>query len=194
MSLLQRLWGWLTQARQRNGGKAHPDLNPYDVKRLVEEEVGVRNLRALLETFVEPEAREADVHTLTEQGRVALRRQILHRCAPQGVLRVLLVDPGIEGFMKQAIRTVGTTQHLALDPPVAIEIVRAVTATVARTGVSVVLTTVELRRHLRKLIEADLFDVTVLSFHELSQTLKLEVAGPIEVGQPNGRISEGPRA
>jgi type III secretion protein V len=163
------------------------------VKRLVEEEVGVRNLRALLETFVEPEAREADVHTLTEQGRVALRRQILHRCAPQGVLRVLLVDPGIEGFMKQAIRSVGTTQHLALDPPVAIEIVRAVTATVARTGVSVVLTTVELRRHLRKLIEADLFDVTVLSFHELSQTLKLEVAGRIEVGQPNGRISEGHR-
>jgi hypothetical protein len=37
MSLLQREWGWLTQARQRNGGKAHPDLNPYDVKRLVEE-------------------------------------------------------------------------------------------------------------------------------------------------------------
>ncbi len=37
MSFLQRLWGWLTQARQRNAGKAHPDLNPYDVRRLVEE-------------------------------------------------------------------------------------------------------------------------------------------------------------
>lgn len=37
MSLLQRMWRWLTQSRQRNAGKAHPDLNPYDVKRLVEE-------------------------------------------------------------------------------------------------------------------------------------------------------------
>lgn len=37
MSFLQRVWGWLTQARQRNAGKAHPDLNPYDVRRLVEE-------------------------------------------------------------------------------------------------------------------------------------------------------------
>lgn len=37
MSFLQRVWGWLRQARHRNGGKAHPDLNPYDVKRLVEE-------------------------------------------------------------------------------------------------------------------------------------------------------------
>lgn len=42
MSFLQRLWGWLTQARHRNAVKAHPDLNPYDVKRLVEE----LNLRA----------------------------------------------------------------------------------------------------------------------------------------------------
>lgn len=37
MSFLQRIWGWLTQARSRNSGKAHPDLNPYDVKKLIEE-------------------------------------------------------------------------------------------------------------------------------------------------------------
>lgn len=37
MTFLKRLWGWLTQGRQRNAGKAHPDLNPYDVKKLVEE-------------------------------------------------------------------------------------------------------------------------------------------------------------
>lgn len=158
------------------------------VKRLVEEEVGVRNLRGLLETFVEPDSREADVHTLTEQGRVALRRQILHRHAPQGALRVLLVDPGVEDFMRQSLRTVGQVQHLALDPPVAMEIVKAVGASVQRSGVSVVLTSIDLRRHLRKLIEADLFDVTVLSFHELSPTLKLEVVGRVEVGAPGGQI------
>lgn len=37
MSFLKRLWVWLTQAGHRSAGKAHPDLNPYDVKRLVEE-------------------------------------------------------------------------------------------------------------------------------------------------------------
>ena len=35
MNFLQRVWGWLTHSRQRNAGKAHPDLNPYDVKKLV---------------------------------------------------------------------------------------------------------------------------------------------------------------
>ncbi len=37
MSFLKRVWEWLTQGRQRNARKAHPDLNPYDVRRLVEE-------------------------------------------------------------------------------------------------------------------------------------------------------------
>lgn len=37
MGFLRRLLAWLREARQRNAGKAHPDLNPYDVKRLVEE-------------------------------------------------------------------------------------------------------------------------------------------------------------
>lgn len=164
------------------------------VKRLVEEEVGVRNLRGLLETFVEPDSRDADVHTLTEQGRVALRRQLLHRHAPDGTLRVLLVDPGIEDFIRQAIRTVGNVQHLALDPPVAMEIVKAVSQAVERTGVSTLLTAIELRRHLRKLIEADLFDVVVLSYHELTPTLKLDVTGRVEVGVPGGRIPEGVRS
>jgi type III secretion protein V len=165
------------------------------IRRLVEEEVGVRNLRALLETFVEPDSREADVHTLTEQGRVALRRQILHRHAPDGVLKALLVDPGIEGFMRQAIRTVGNAQHLALDPPVAIEIVKGVAAAVQGTGVSIVLIPLDLRRHLRKLIETDQFDVTVLSYHELLPSLKLEIVGRVEVGAPKpGQIPGGPSA
>lgn len=37
MSLLKGLWGWLTQASRGGVRKGHPDLNPYDVKKLVEE-------------------------------------------------------------------------------------------------------------------------------------------------------------
>jgi type III secretion protein V len=63
-------------------------------------------------------------------------------------------------------------------------------AAVAQTGVPLVLTSVEVRRHLRKLIETDLFDVAVLSFHELVPTLQLDVAGHIDI-RPDGpaRIS-----
>jgi type III secretion protein V len=159
-------------------------------RRLVEEEVGVRNLRALLEAFVDAEDRENDVHALTEFARIALRRQLSHRFAPTGRLRALVLAPDIESHLRQAVRTVGHSQQLSLDPPFAAELVAAVGAAVAQTGVPLVLTSVEVRRHLRKLIETDLFDVAVLSFHELVPTLQLDVAGHIDI-RPDGpaRIS-----
>jgi type III secretion protein V len=154
-------------------------------RRLVEEEVGVRNLRALLEAFADTEDRETDVHALTEFARIALRRQLSHRFAPAGRLRALVLSPDIEGHLRQAVRTVGNSQQLSLDPPFAAELVASVGAAVAQSGVPLVLTSIEVRRHLRKLIEVEHFDVAVLSFHELVPTLQLDVAGQIDV-RPGG--------
>ena len=162
------------------------------VRRLVEEEVGVRNLRALLEAFAATEDRENDVHSLTEFARIALRRQLSHRFAPTGRLRALVLSPEIEAHLRQAVRTVGNSQQLSLDPPFAAELLASVKAAVASSGVPLVLTAVEVRRHLRKLIDVELFDVAVLSFHELVPTLQLDVVGRIDVS-PDGpaRISGG---
>jgi type III secretion protein V len=150
-------------------------------RRLVEEEVGVRNLRALLGGIVESADRDSDVHTLTEFARIALRRELCHRFAPDGVLRALLLDPQLEAHLKESVRTVGHAQQLAIDPPLAERVVAAVGAEVARSGTHLILTTVEVRRHLRKLIENDLFDVAVLSFHELIPSLRMEVTGRVVV-------------
>ena len=37
MGFLKRVWAWLKQGLEPEARKAHPDLNPYDVKRLVQE-------------------------------------------------------------------------------------------------------------------------------------------------------------
>lgn len=39
---MKALWGWLTQSGRRSSKKGHPDLNPYDVAKLIDE----LNLRA----------------------------------------------------------------------------------------------------------------------------------------------------
>ncbi len=65
--------------------------------------------------------------------------------------------------------------QLALEPQDAARILDGAIAAVRRSGADVVLTPIDLRRHLRKLIEPDLFDVAVLSFHELIPTLRLDV-------------------
>ena len=49
------------------------------LRRLVEEEVAIRNLRDILETLADTAQREKDVYALTELTRIGLQRQISHR-------------------------------------------------------------------------------------------------------------------
>lgn len=144
------------------------------LRRLVEEEVAIRNLRDILETLADTAQREKDVYALTELTRIGLKRQISHRYAPDGHLRAVLLEPALEEMLRNAIRHNSGAQQLALDP---LEMSRLMTR--FRNVVQVfkpaaIVTAVDIRRHVRKLIEQDCFDVPVLSYHELLPSLQLE--------------------
>ena len=144
------------------------------LRRLVEEEVAIRNLRDILETLADTAQREKDVYALTELTRIGLKRQISHRYAPEGHLRAVLLEPALEEMLRNAIRHNGGAQQLALDP---LEMSRLMTR--FRNVVQVfkpaaIVTAVDIRRHVRKLIEQDCFDIPVLSYHELLPSLQLE--------------------
>ena len=144
------------------------------LRRLVEEEVAIRNLRDILETLADTAQREKDVYALTELTRIGLKRQISHRYAPDGYLRAVLLEPALEEMLRNAIRHNSGAQQLALDP---LEMSRLMTR--FRNVVQVfkpaaIVTAVDIRRHVRKLIEQDCFDIPVLSYHELLPSLQLE--------------------
>jgi len=167
------------------------------LRRLAEEEAPLRNMRDILEALADAGQREKDPFALTEFARVALRRQISHRYAPDGRLRAILLEPALEQHVREAIRNGGTGQQLALDPDVARRIIDAITVTATNAEATVLLTAIDLRRHVRKLIEPELFDLAVLSFHELLPSLKLDVAGrvafprePLTVVETDGAASE----
>jgi type III secretion protein V len=157
-------------------------------RRLIEEEVPVRHLREMLETLAEAGQREKDVHTLAEFARIALKRHISYRHAPSGELRATLLMPDLEEILRQSLRVSGGVQQLAIDPAVARQIINRLRESVEQHGVKAIVTTVDLRRHVRKLIELDCFDVPVLSYHELMPTLKLDVAD--RVGAPGAPMLE----
>ena len=152
------------------------------LRRLVEEEVPIRQLRDVLETLADIGQREKDVHTLTEFARIALRRQISHRHAPDGRLRALMLAPELETLLRESIRVSGGVHQLALDPQTAQGIVERFVQAIAQHGPDAIVTPVDLRRHVRKLVEADAFATPVLSYQELVPTLKLELLD--HVGQP----------
>ncbi len=149
------------------------------LRRLVAESVSIRNLRDILEAMAEISQREKDLHTVAEFTRVALRRQISHQVAPDGRLQAVMLQPQLEERLRQSVRVAGGVSQLALEP----EFARAVSDAIARSlrdhVPAVLLTTIDLRYHLRKLIEAECFDVPVLSYHELMPSLQLDVVDRI---------------
>jgi type III secretion protein V len=145
------------------------------LRRLVEEEVPVRNQRDILEALADAAQREKDVFALTEMARIALRRHTSHRVAPTGELRALLLEPAFEEQLRAAVRVAGGQSQLALDPAEAQAAMQRLAHAVRAWQPAAVVTAVDLRRHVRKLIEAECFDTPVLSFHELMPTLQLNV-------------------
>ena len=153
--------------------RALPVQRVADVlRRLVAEEVSIRNLRDILEALAEAAQREKDVQALTEMARIALRRQLNHRVAPRGELRALVLAPELEDLLRQAVRVSGGVAQLALEPDMARGVAHAVQARVARHAPGAIVCAIDVRGHLRKLIEPDCFDTPVLSLHELMPGLR----------------------
>ncbi len=143
------------------------------LRRLLEERVSIRDLRAILEALASVAVTEKDPLTLTELVRAQLRRALtfkLTRGATQ--LGVVLVDPTIEDTIRRAIQRTPAGAFLTLAPAAARDVIASLRraaseATAQGTGPAVFLTQPDIRRFTRKLLETELPDATVVSFAEL---------------------------
>ena len=147
------------------------------LRRLVEERVSIRDLRAILEALAGVASTEKDPLNLTELVRAQLRRALtfkLTRGANQ--LGVVLIDPMIEDTVRRAVTRTPAGAFLTLPPAAARDVVaalrRALTEASAQGGgapssAAVFLTQPDIRRFVRKLVESELPDATVVSFAEL---------------------------
>jgi type III secretion protein V len=137
------------------------------LKKLLHEQVSIRNLRAILDALVSPST-EGDAVQLAEKCRAALSRQISHQFAQNGPLFAWLVDPAVEETLRQG--------GAALDPTDAGAIIEGVKR-VARQGKGVLLSSPDVRRLLRRLIEGAFPEVAVLTFSELDPELQVRPVG-----------------
>lgn len=137
------------------------------LRKLLHEQVSIRNLRAILEALVSPST-EGDAGQLAEKCRAALSRQISFQHAPHGPLYAYLVDPQLE----ETLRIAGQS----LDPDEASSILEGVKR-VAKAGRGVVLASPDVRRMLRRLIEGSYPEVAVLTFNELDPELQVRPVG-----------------
>jgi flagellar biosynthesis protein FlhA len=88
------------------------------LQNLLEEGVGIRDMRTIIETIAEHAPRTQDPTALTEHVRVALGRSIVQGLFPgNGEMQVLVLDPSLERILMQAVGNGG--EGAALEPGLA---------------------------------------------------------------------------
>lgn len=156
------------------------------LQRLVGEEVSIRNLRAVMEALIEWGQKEKDSVMLTEYVRVALKRHISHRhSSDQNILPAYLLAPAVEDAVRGAVRQTSGGSYLALDPAISRQLLDSIKSTVGDLSRSmqkpVLLTSMDIRRYMRKMIEQDLYELPVLSYQELTQDINIQPLARVEL-------------
>ena len=156
------------------------------LQRVVSEDISVRNLRAILESLIEWGQKEKDSVLLTEYVRSTLKRHISYKYSSgQNVLAAYLFAPNVEDTVRSAIRQTSAGSYLALDPAVSKQLVENIKRAVGDIGANsqrpVLLTAMDIRRYMRKMIEQDLYDLPVLSYQELTQEINIQPLARIDL-------------
>ena len=155
-------------------------------QRLVQEDISIRNLKSIFQCLIDWAQKEKEPVLLADYVRSTLRRYISYKFSEgRNVLSVYLLDPKIEELVRKAIRQTSAGSYLALDPPTAKKIVKAVKEEVGDLGLQehkpVLLTSMDIRRYVRKLIEMEVYELPVLSHQELTEEITIRPLGRIHL-------------
>ena len=151
------------------------------LRRLVDEEVPLRNMRDVLEAVAEAGGQEREPARIADLTRVALKRYLSNAYTVDGTLRGLVIAAELEDMIRGAMRTIDNVERLAFEPDQARDLVAAIAAAAASSDARVLLTGFDIRRAVRKLIEPELFDLPVFAFNELQAGVRLDVLGQIRL-------------
>ncbi|RMC34924.1 type III secretion system export apparatus subunit SctV [Paracoccus alkanivorans] len=149
------------------------------MRRLVEEEISVRNMRILLETIVDWAPREKDPELLAEYVRAALARQISYKHADADrLIPAYVVETDIEETIRNAIRQAPSGIYLALEAQQSRRLLEtlksAVGAMDAHVSAPVFLSSMDIRRFLRRFLTSHDMNFPVMSHKEVAPNYKVQ--------------------
>ncbi len=152
---------------------------------LLAEGVPIRDLSRIVEAVTERAKRDKSPESLSEAARAALGPAITASRSAAGVLPVITLDPAFERSLIDAVRTTDEGSVLAIAPAVAEQLVleiQAVNESAENQGKEpVVVVASRLRPALRKLTQAALPRLAVLSIGEIGPQVRMEHIGVVNV-------------
>ncbi|MEB2309463.1 MAG: flagellar biosynthesis protein FlhA [Candidatus Brocadiaceae bacterium] len=156
------------------------------LKNLLKEQIPIRDMATILETIADYVTTTKDTEILTEYVRQRLSRTICQKYQnTEGKIGVISFDPQLEQTIASAIHKTERGNVLAIEPLMAQKLIDKLTEVVRgslATGYEVVLlTSSNIRSHIRHLIENALPQVAVLSYKEVASGVKIDSLGIVKL-------------
>ncbi len=156
------------------------------LQNLLRERVSIRNLEIILETLADFGTRTKDPELLTEYCRHALARQISADYADEeNKLRVTTLSPELEQEVLEAVRSADSGEYIPLEPARADELARAAAEAVQPLVMAgydpILLTSAQIRRYVKRIVERAVPRMAVLSYNEIDPAVHLESGGQVSV-------------
>jgi type III secretion protein V len=148
---------------------------------LAEEQVPLRNIRDAIEAIGEIGQMERESFPIAERTRIAMRRHLITPLCVEGRLRVVMVGNALERAIHETLTPVDGQMRMAINPRQMKDLLALLHNEIQLTSARAILTAQELRRPLRLLIAAELFDVPVISFNELNPSVPLDIVGELNL-------------
>jgi type III secretion protein V len=155
-------------------------------RRLLNEGISIRDLRQILGTLVEFGEIEKDTSMLAERVRISLKRQLSYTFTNgTGVLPVYMFAPETEKLLQNSLRQTPNGIFFALNPEATEQFTKALRELETEHAKDkvrpVILTNLELRRHIRRHIDTSFPDLPVISVQELTTSISLNPIGEIRL-------------
>ncbi|MBI5183080.1 MAG: flagellar biosynthesis protein FlhA [Nitrospinae bacterium] len=156
------------------------------LQNLLKEQISIRDLPTILETIADYAPITRDTDLLTEYVRQALARPITKQYqAPDGTLPVVTIDKDIEDMIIKSIKSTEHGSYLALEPNLAQKILTRLKKVVERftttTYQPVILSSPQVRMHLRRLTERFISNLTILSYNEVAPNIRIQTLGVLNL-------------
>ena len=149
------------------------------LQRLLSERISVRNMRLIMEALAQWAPREKDVISLVEHIRSAMARYICHKFARGNKLNAIMLSHEFEEQIRMGVRNTSSGAFLNLEPGVADELMDRFSLATEDVSIPhkdmVVLSSVDIRRFLKKFLESKFKDLDVISFSELTESISVNV-------------------
>ncbi len=151
------------------------------LKNLLKEKVSIKNILTIFETLSDFGPATKDPDFLTEYVRQALMRIISKPYIQDNTIRVLALDPTIDGMISHSIQHTEHGSYLALEPDKSQKILMTLNKEVMNVGkqglIPILLTSPVSRTYMKRLTERYMPDLVVLSHNEIPPEITIKNLG-----------------